>query len=113
MIKLTQILIVLSGICLAYAQSPPKKSQPKLLIAITIDQLRSDYLQLFFDGFGEHGFKRLMRDGVLYTDVCFEIPHIDKSTAAATVFTGATPFYHSIASDYVYNTRTKKIVSSL
>lgn len=112
-LKLTQLLIILFGISSAYAQQTAKKESPKLVVTITIDRLRSDYLQLFMEGFGERGFKRLMREGLVFNDVRFEFPSIDKSTAAATIFTGTTPFYHGIISDKIYDRKQRKILSSL
>ncbi|MCL1942967.1 MAG: alkaline phosphatase family protein [Candidatus Azobacteroides sp.] len=106
------LLIAVLSISGAYAQ-PMKKEAPKLLVGITIDRLRSDYLQLFFDGFGERGFKRLMKEGLVYTDVQFEFPEIDKSSSVSTIYTGANPFYSGIVSDKVYDIKQKKIRPSL
>ncbi len=111
-VKLTQILIAILSISSAYAQQV-KKEAPKLLVGITIDQLRSDYLQLFFDGFGEKGFKRLMREGLVYTDVQFDFPEIDKSSSTATIQTGTNPFNHGIVADKIYDFKQKKHYPSL
>ena len=111
--QLTKLLLVLLSINTVYAQQPVKKESPKLVVTITIDQLRSDYLQLFLDGFGERGFKRLLREGLVFNDVRFEFPSVDKSSASATIFSGATPFYHGIVSDKIYDRKQKKELSSL
>jgi hypothetical protein len=76
---------------------------PKLVVCITIDQLRGDYLDYFKDFFGENGFKRLMNDGLNYRHVQFEFSSIDQASAFATIFTGSNPCYHSITSSKRYN----------
>lgn len=40
---------------------------PKMVVNILIDQLRSDYLEAFMPLYTEDGFKRLMREGRVYT----------------------------------------------
>ena len=37
---------------------------PKLVVCITVDQLRGDYIEYFYNTFGERGFKRLMNEGL-------------------------------------------------
>ena len=76
---------------------------PKLVVCITIDQLRGDYLEYFKGSFGERGFKRLMNDGVSYKHVQFEFSNIDQASSFATLFTGANPCYHSITGKNRYD----------
>ena len=40
-------------------------NSPRLVVGITVDQLRTDYLEALQHLFGEKGFKRLMQEGVL------------------------------------------------
>jgi len=49
------------------AQAPSPR--PRLVVGIMIDGLREDYLDLLKGYFGEDGFKRIMRDGVMFEDV--------------------------------------------
>jgi len=76
---------------------------PKLVVYITIDQLRGDYLDYFYHTFGERGFKRLMNEGAVYHNIQFEYPNISQANAYATLFTGANPSDHGITSDLVYD----------
>ena len=61
---LTSLLtvIVLTGL---QAQNVP--AVPKLVVGLTIDQLRTDYIEAFSALYGERGFKRLWKDCLLYT----------------------------------------------
>ena len=76
---------------------------PKLVVCITIDQLRGDYLEYFKSSFGERGFKRLMNEGVAYNHVQFEFSNIDQASSFATIFTGSNPCYHSITGKNRYD----------
>ena len=51
---------------------------PKLVVCITVDQLRGDYIEYFYNTFGERGFKRLMNEGLVYNNIRFEFSDIDR-----------------------------------
>ena len=38
-------------------------SAPRLVVGLTIDQLRTDYIEAFSSLYGERGFKRLLKEG--------------------------------------------------
>ncbi|MDR1814288.1 MAG: alkaline phosphatase family protein [Tannerella sp.] len=88
--SLLAILLAISGL------KAQQQHAPKLVVCINIDQLRGDYLEYFKHTFGEHGFKRLLNDAVVYRHVQYEFGNIDRANASATVFTGSNPCYHSI-----------------
>ena len=84
---------------------------PKLVISITVDQLRGDYLSFFQSNFSEKGFKRLMREGLVYQNMVFDFPQVNDVSALATIFTGANPFYSGISSHRKY-IREKGVLGS-
>ena len=47
-------------------------NSPRLVVGITVDQLRTDYLEALQHLFGEKGFKRLMREGVVCENLVFD-----------------------------------------
>jgi len=75
---------------------------PKLVVYVTIDQLRGDYLDYFYHFFGERGFKRLINEGAVYQNIKFEFSNINQANAFATLFTGSNPCDHGITSDKIY-----------
>lgn len=85
---------------------------PKLVISITVDQLRGDYLNFFQSNFGEKGFKRLIREGLVFQNMIFDFPQVNDVSALATIFTGANPFYSGIATNQKY-IREKGLVGSI
>lgn len=96
---ITSLVAVLT---VASVQSQTLKDTPKVVIGITIDQLRGDYLELFQHTFGERGFKRLLNEGTVYQNVKFEFPNLNSASAIATIYTGNNPFYHGITSEHKY-----------
>ena len=69
---------------------------PRLVVNITIDQLRTDYLKAFEPLYGADGFKRLLTQGLVYENASYPFSNIDRASAIASVITGVSPYYHSI-----------------
>lgn len=71
-------------------------AQPKIVVGIMIDQLRSDYLEKYKTLFGTGGFKRLFDEGLVYTNGTYNYASPDRSSATATMYSGTEPVYHGI-----------------
>ena len=71
-------------------------SAPKLVVNITIDQLRADYLETYVPLYSHDGFKRLLEQGKIYTNASYNFMPIDRASAIASLSTGTTPYYHGI-----------------
>lgn len=84
---------------------------PKLVVYITIDQLRGDYLQYFGHTFGEKGFKKLFNEGLVYHHTRFDFPQLSQAASTASLHTGANPSYHGIVGDKKYDFEEKREVS--
>lgn len=82
---------------MAFTNMDAQQRVPKLVVCIAVDQLRGDYVDYFQSTFGEHGFRRLLNEGVTYGNVGFEFSNIDGATAFATLFTGTNPCFHGIS----------------
>ena len=89
------LLTVLGWHAGAQAQVGSRQA-PKLVVSITIDQLRSDYLESFATNYSSDGFKRLLAEGTIYENASYPFVDPDRASAIATLVTGTTPFYHSI-----------------
>ena len=105
---LTSLIVVLAA---ANLNAQQMAELPKLVVGITVDQLRGDYLQYLYQAFGEKGFKRLMRDGAFYENVNFDFDNPDCASAMATIFTGAYPYYNGIISNSIFNPSTLRVES--
>lgn len=79
---------------------------PKLIIGISIDQLRTDYLYALQNKMCEGGFNRLFQGGIVYEQVTFDLNNPDATAALAVLATGSYPFANGITASRVYNSAT-------
>ena len=77
-------------------QAQPLPAAPKLVVTLTIDQLRTDYLENFSPLYGEKGFKRLLREGKVYRQIEMPFDKPDRSSGIATLCAGCPPSTHGI-----------------
>ena len=111
MLRLTTSIVAFISMLAVYAQNPSSEV-PKLVVGITIDQLRGDYLELFKNTFGNKGFNRLMNDGLVYNNVNYNFPNLDKASTITSIFTGSNPSYHGIIAENKYTLNTNIEISS-
>lgn len=78
-------------------------SEPKLVVAIVVDQMRYDYLTRFYSKYGEGGFKRLINQGFNCKNNHFNYVPTYTGPGHASIFTGTTPKIHGIISNYWYD----------
>ena len=84
---LTSLITVLTFTGLQ-AQVLPAK--PKLVVGLTIDQLRTDYIEAFSSLYGEKCFKRLWREVRVYRNAEYDFINVDKASSVAAIYTGTT-----------------------
>ena len=94
------------ALTLANVQAQAPVASPKLLVTLTIDQLRTDYMEAFSPLYGEGGFKRLMREGRVYRQADFGYDHTDRASAIATLYSGATPSLNGIIASQWFDAGT-------
>lgn len=111
MIKVISSIVAFFSISVICAQNPSGEV-PKLVVGITIDQLRGDYLEMFRHTFSSRGFNRLLNEGLVYSNVNYNFPNLDKASTITTIYTGANPSYHGIAAEKKYLISTNQEVSS-
>ncbi len=111
MIRILSSLVALFSVATLTAQHATPEV-PKLVVAITIDQFRGDYLEMFKQTFGQKGFNRLLSNGLVYNNVFYDFPKPDKASAITTIFTGANPSYHGITAENRYMVNLNREESS-
>lgn len=87
------LALILAALTTAEVQA--SELAPRLVVSITVDQLRSDYLEAFHDFYSTNGFRRVLDNGLVY-DGSYPFVPVDRSSAAATISSGTTPFYNGI-----------------
>jgi hypothetical protein len=103
---LTSIITVLA---LTGMQAQQLSASPRLVVEVTVDQLRSDYLELFSALYGERGLNRLMREGVYYRNMRYGFDNVDRSSAVASLKTGTTPSVNGIIGNSWMNRATLRV----
>jgi hypothetical protein len=98
MFRIITSIVAFFSITAIFAQNPTGEV-PKLVVGITIDQLRGDYLEMFKSTFGNKGFNRLLNNGLVYKNVNYDFPYLDKASTITSIFTGANPSYHGITAE--------------
>ena len=85
---------------------------PRLVVVIAVDQFRYDYLLRFAPQY-EHGLRRLLDRGAVFTNAFLD--HYPTVTASghATILTGATPAVHGIVGNSWYDRETGRMVTSV
>ena len=96
MLKFNRILI---GCLLVLPIWAKAQSAPPLTVVVVIDQLPLYLLDNNYDLFGDGGFKKLERDGVLYTECRYSHAVTETGPGHATISTGCKPVHHGIVAN--------------
>lgn len=100
-------LLISSLVALVALQMPAEAKQlPRLVVCITVDQLRSDYLQELTPLMGNEGFRLMLSRGQYIPNVRFPLYQINAASATATLFTGAYPSSHGVEAPTIYERGT-------
>lgn len=74
----------------------PTKNKPKLILQITVDQLRGDLPTRYYDRLGEGGFKYLWEKGIVFSNAHHEHANTETIVGHTTLATGAQPSVHGM-----------------
>ncbi|MCD8309772.1 MAG: alkaline phosphatase family protein [Prevotellaceae bacterium] len=105
---ITSLLVLTFGGGLQ-AQTLPEA--PRLVVTLTIDQLRNDYLEAFSSLYGEKGFKRLLREGKVYRHAEFPFNDRDRASAIASLYTGSSPALNGIVAKRWFDVKSLRTIS--
>jgi hypothetical protein len=108
------ILLVLSSL-IVFSQTTDLSGskKPKLVVGITIEHMRPEYISRFWNTFQDGGFKRLVENGSYTFNAKIDIHNIRTSTVVPTVFTGTYPSEHGIVGDKWYKHISKKEIHAI
>src|SRR5690242_6542599 len=95
------------------ASASAYNGHPKLIVIITIDQFRGDYLERYRDQFGEGGFRLFLDHGAYFPDCNYNYANTRTAPGHATLFTGTYSSGHGIISNEWWDPKQKKQVTSV
>lgn len=91
----------------ALAQTRPT-DPPRLVVGITVDQMRYDYLLKYYEKFGKGGFRRLLDGGFNCENTHYNYAPTVTGPGHASIFAGTTPSIHGILGNVWYSPAEKK-----
>jgi hypothetical protein len=86
---------------------------PKLIVVITIDQFRGDYLDRYRDQFGDAGFRLLLDHGAYFPNCNYNYANTRTAPGHSTLFTGAYSNGHGIVANEWWDQKKKRMVTSV
>ena len=86
---------------------------PRLVVSISIDQLRDDCLNNYAPAYGDEGLRRLLAEGLVFTRASNNFSPVDRASATAAIVTGSVPYYHGITGTEWLNRETLRPLSIL
>lgn len=80
--------------------------RPKLVLQITVDQLRGDLIGRNIHAFGDGGFRRLMDNGLVYGNAHHRHANTETVVGHATLATGTDPAVHGMVANLWFDRTT-------
>ena len=84
----TLLALVLALLAVLKGATSLQAEEPQLVVVISIDQFRGDYLQRFYEYFGKDGFNRLLKGGANFVDCHHAHSHTKTGPGHAVMLTG-------------------------
>lgn len=100
---------VLASACGPAATGSPEAAQPatpRLILQITVDQLRGDLPTRYSDRLGKGGFRYLWENGVVYRDARHAHANTETIVGHTTLATGANPSGHGMVGNLWFDRET-------
>ena len=87
---------------------------PKLILQITVDQLRGDLARQVYETYGERvAFRWLKSNGVWYKNAHYTYSNTETVVGHTTLATGAIPAIHGMVSNVWYDRSKKRLVYNI
>ncbi len=99
----------------AKAQQAPVNpdEQIRLVVVLNVEQMRTDYINRYWNKFREDGFRKLINQGAVCANASMNL-HVQKNVAGVpTLFTGVYPKRHGIVNESWYDRLKQKEIDAL
>ena len=93
------LFCVTAASCAQESGSSARQVPPRLILQITVDQLRGDLIWRYQDRFGEGGFRYLLDEGSVYLDAHHRHANTETIVGHTTLATGADPSAHGMVAN--------------
>jgi predicted AlkP superfamily pyrophosphatase or phosphodiesterase len=113
LIKLLVISSLVVGTSFSISFADPPVQQPRLILQITVDQLRGDFPFRYYDRLPKGGFKYLIENGTVYMDAHHSHANTETIVGHATLATGAYPSVHGMVGNLWLDREKGRIVYNI
>jgi len=107
---LAALLLLAAGHADGQDTSP---GSPKLILQITVDQLRGDMPASVYDRLGQGGFKYLYENGIVYENAHHRHANTETVVGHATLATGADPADHGMIGNIWFDKELGRVVYNI
>lgn len=104
------IILMLMLVPASWTVAETTEQKPKLVLQITIDQMRGDFPMRYKDRLGEGGFRYLMEKGTHYINAHFQHANTETPVGHAALFTGAYPSSNGIVAGNWFDMDKQKVI---
>lgn len=108
MSKRLLLLLLLSAL-----GSAPALAQPRLVLQITVDQLRGDLPWRHMEQFGKGGFRYLADKGVWFTSAAYQHANTETIVGHASLATGTVPAVHGMVGNIWFDRDSNELVYNI
>ena len=106
LLLLSLFMAIVSGKSTASDTDQLASTMPKLVVQITVDQLRGDLPMRFRERLGEGGFRYLLEQGTHFNNAHYRHANTETAVGHATLVTGADPSRHGIVANEWFDPQT-------
>jgi hypothetical protein len=92
--------------CLLQVPASLASASPKLIVQVTVDQLRADLPNRYAHRFGKSGFNYFLQNGTVYLDAHHAHANTETIVGHATLSTGAQPSVHGMVGNVWLDRKT-------
>jgi predicted AlkP superfamily pyrophosphatase or phosphodiesterase len=104
--NLSRIIKLILPALLVVSGSTQAQENPRLILQITVDQLRGDLPTRYYERLGEGGFRYLWETGVVFRDAHHAHANTETIVGHATLATGAHPSGHGMVGNLWFDRET-------
>lgn len=84
-------------------------TKPKLVVGVVVDQMRNDYIDLFWTHYEDNGFKRLVNNGFRFKNNHFNYIPTKTAVGHTSIYTGTVPENHGIIANSWYDKKSSRM----
>ncbi len=114
--SLPMLMLIISIALLISIISYPamaESARPRLIIQITVDQLRGDLPDKYMKNMGDGGFRYLKENGIWYKNANYNYSNTETVVGHTTLATGADPSVHGMVSNVWYDRNKGRLVYNI